>query len=215
MKKLIRTLLIFVVVGVIGYAIGNRETTADKMAALSGTWRMIQPDSTEQADLLLKNIDLYEQELALVDNTSLQYAWLVEFDTEGNFRQADDIEMTKQLVREFYEGVFDDLYEGRAGLADLYEQDLSAMTKEEMQQFYAGLYGYDTYEALMDRFVSSAYKYDEWTDYRNGTYTFDGNKLDITDTVDGYETYLIAYKLSGDTLTLTYSDGVEVYTRAN
>lgn len=214
MKKLIRTLLIFFVVGAIGYAFGNRETTADKMAALSGTWLMIEQDTTEQADVLLKNIDLYEAELALADNTSLQYAWIFEFDTEGNFRQANDIEVTKQLVREFYEGVFDNLYEGRDTLQDLYEVDFTSMTKAEMQQFYAELYGYDTYEALMERFVTVAYKYDEWTDFRNGTYTIKGDKLDIVDIAEGYETYLIAYQLNGNTLTLTYSNGTEVYTRA-
>lgn len=214
MKKLIRTLLIFFVVGAIGYAFGNRETTADKMAALSGTWLMIEQDTTEQADVLLKNIDLYEAELALADNTSLQYAWIFEFDTEGNFRQANDIEVTKQLVREFYEGVFDNLYEGRDTLQDLYEADFTSMTKAEMQQFYAELYGYDTYEALMERFVTVAYKYDEWTDFRNGTYTIKGDKLDIVDIAEGYETYLIAYQLNGNTLTLTYSNGTEVYTRA-
>lgn len=186
------------------------ESTADKMAALSGTWIMIEQDSMEQADVLLKNIDLYEQELALADNSSLRYAWIYEFDTEGNFRQADDIEATKQLVREFYNGVFDDLYEGRASLASLYEQDLSNMTKEEMQQFYAELYGYETYEALLDRFVNAAYKYDEWTDYRNGTYTIKGNILDIQ---DGSEAYTLKYEINGDTLTITYSDAVEVYTR--
>lgn len=213
MKKFIRLLAIVLTLVTLCASLSGCETTADKMAALSGTWIMIEQDSVEQATALLENIDLYEQELALADATSLKYAWIFEFDEEGNFRQADDIKMTKQLVREFYEGVFDDLYEGRASLAGLYEQDLSVMSKEEMQLFYAGLYGYDTYEALMDRFVESAYKYDEWKDYRNGYFTIKGDKLDMVDREAGYDSYLIAYKLNGDTLTLTYSDGVEVYTR--
>lgn len=213
MKRFISLLAILLTLIMVCSALSGCETTADKMAALSGTWIMIEQDTVEQANVLLENIDLYEEELALADNTSLKYAWIYEFDTEGNFRQADDIEMTKQLVREFYEGVFDNLYENRASLSALYEQDLSAMTKEEMQVFYAGLYGYDTYEALMDRFVESAYKYDEWEDYRNGYFTIKGDKLDMVDRQAGYDSYLIAYKLNGDTLTLTYSDGVEVYTR--
>ena len=213
MKRSIRLLAVILTLAALCSALSGCETTAQKMEALSGTWRMIEQDTTEQATALLEAIDLYEQEMALADVNSLKYAWIYEFDAEGNFRQADDIAMTKQLVREFYEGLIDSFYENRADLSDLYEVDMSVMTKEELQQFYADLYGYETYEALMDRFVNAAYKYDTWTDYRNGTYTIKDGKLDIVDMADGYETYLIAYKLDGDTLTLTYKDGVEVYTR--
>jgi hypothetical protein len=60
--------------------------------------------------------------------------------------------------------------------------------------------------------VENAYYYDEWTDYRNGTFTFDGDFLEI---MDGTESYTLGYKIEGDTLTISYSDGVEVYTKVN
>ncbi|MBQ6839479.1 MAG: hypothetical protein IJO45_02165 [Oscillospiraceae bacterium] len=193
------------------------ESTEEKYAALAGTWIMYEQDSEEQVMVLLESIDLYEEEIALVDKTSLRYAWIFEFDTAGNIRQAQPVEENKALVREFYEGMFDAFFDGRASLDDLYEDDLSSMNQDEFKLFYAELYGFDTFEALLDQFVQNAYVYDEWTDLRNGTFTFDSNRLSIIDSVEGENglpsSYSIIYKLEGDTLTLTYSDGVEVYTR--
>lgn len=186
------------------------ESTEDKYAALAGTWRMVEQDSEEQVMVLLEGIDLYEEEIAVVDKTTLRYAWIYEFDTAGNFRQADDIPATKDCVREFYTGMFQDLYDNRAGLGALYEQDFAAMSQDEFHLFYANLYGFETFDALIDQFVENAYFYDEWTDYRNGTFTFDGDLLDIQ---DGAKTYTLGYKIEGDTLTISYSDGEEVYTR--
>ena len=193
------------------------ESTEEKYAALAGTWIMYEQDSEEQVMVLLEGIDLYEEEIALVDKTSLRYAWTFEFDTAGNIRQAQPVEENKALVREFYAGAFDAIFEGRANLAGVYEQDLSAVTREEFDLFYAELYGFETFEALLDQFAENAYKYDEWTDLRNGTFTFESNRLSISDSVKGEnglpQSYSIIYEVEGDTLTLTYSDGVEVYTK--
>ena len=188
------------------------ESTAEKYAALDGTWIMYQTDSQEQVMILLESIDLYEEEIALVDMTSLKYAWTVAFDADHNFRQVQPVEENKALVREFYEGMFNAFYEGRATIDEAYEDDLSAMTQEEFNQFYATLYSFETFEALLDQFVENAYKYDEWEDLRNGTFTIKGDKLEIVDTIES-ETVYIGYQVEGDTLTLTYSDGTEVYTQ--
>ena len=161
------------------------ESTEEKYAALAGTWIMYEQDSEEQVMVLLESIDLYEEEIALVDKTSLRYAWIFEFDTAGNIRQAQPVEENKALVREFYEGMFDAFFDGRASLDDLYEDDLSSMNQDEFKLFYAELYGFDTFEALLDQFVQNAYVYDEWTDLRNGTFTFDSNRLSIIDSVEG------------------------------
>lgn len=217
MKKSVRILAFVLTVILAVGMLAACESTEEKYAALAGTWIMYEQDSEEQAMILLENIDLYEEEIALADTGSLRYAWTFEFDTAGNIRQAQPVEENKALVREFYVGVFDALYEGRATLDELYEGDLSAMSQEEFEQFYAGLYSFETFEELMDQFVENAYKYDEWEDLRKGTFTFESNRLSIVDSVvdeNGLpQSYSIIYKLEGDTLTLTYSDGVEVYTR--
>ena len=207
MKKVMSLVLALLMLAAMLCACESKE---EKYAALAGTWQMVADDTEEQALVLLEGIDLYEEELAVVDKTTLQYVWIYEFDTAGNFRQADDIEATKECVRAFYAGVFEDLYENRDGLGELYGEDFAAMDQAAFQQFYAELYGKDTYEALLDQFVENAYKWDEWTDYRNGTFTFDGDRLEIE---DGAESYWLEYKIEGDTLTITYSDGDEVYTR--
>ena len=207
MKKVISMVLVVLMLATMLCACESKE---EKYAALAGTWQMVADDTEEQALVLLEGIDLYEEEIAVVDKTTLKYVWIYEFDTEGNFRQADDIEATKEYVREFYAGVFEDLYENRADLGALYGEDFASMDQTAFQLFYANLYGKDTYEALLDQFVENAYKWDEWTDYRNGTFTFDGDRLEVE---DGAESYWLAYKIEGNTLTITYSDGDEVYTK--
>lgn len=217
MKKTTRVLALLLTLLLAASMLCGCESIEEKYAALAGTWIMYQPDSEEQVMVLLESIDLYEEEIALVDKTSLRYAWTFEFDTAGNIRQAQPVEENKALVREFYEGMFDAFFEGRASLDDVYEDDLSAMSREEFDQFYATLYGFETFDALLDQFVENAYKYDEWTDLRNGTFTFESNRLSVIDSVEDEnglpQSYSIIYKLEGNTLTLTYSDGVEVYTK--
>lgn len=210
MKKVTRILALAMAAAMLCAMLCACENSEEKMAELSGTWMMIEQDSQEQATALLENIDLYEGEIAVVDVNSLQYAWIYEFDTEGNFRQAEDPDKAKELVREFYTGAFEDLYAHRADIDDLYEVEMADMTEDAFYAFYAELYGYDTFEELLTRFVDSAYRYDEWTDLQSGTYSVRGGYITLT-TEEGAGK--IGYKIEGDTLTLTYSDGVEVYTK--
>ena len=203
MKKFVALFLVIVMALTTFCACESRE---EKMQALSGTWLMIQDESPAQARLLLENIDLYEEEIAVADLNSLDYAWVYEFDAEGNYRQTEDVEHNKACVRSFYAGVFDALYENRETFADSYEVDIVNMTQEEMEQFYADMYGYDTFAALMDRFVENAYDYDSRQDLQNGTYTIDDDMI-VTDLGT------IVYEIQGDALILRYSDGVEFYTR--
>lgn len=192
------------------------ESTQEKMQALSGTWYKVVEDTEEQARALLDNIDLYEEEIALVDLTSLSYVKIVEFDMENNYRFAYDVEGCKEYVRTFYVGCFDSIFEGRAVLNEAYSDfglDFSAMSKEELQQFYADLYEYADFNALIDAFVDNAYDYESLAeDIETGTYTIRGNKINCTVTGETEEEYMI-YSIENDVLTLTYADDVEVYTR--
>ena len=186
------------------------ESTEEKYAALAGTWQMVTEETEENTRIRLENIDLYEEELAVVDMEKLYNVWIYEFDMGGNFRQTDDIPAMKEYVRAFYHSIFEDLFENRADLGALYETDFAAMDQAAFQQFYAELYGLENYDAMLDQFVENAYKWDEWTDYRNGTFVIKGDYLEI---IDGGESYRLGYESDGDTLTITYSDGTEVYTK--
>lgn len=213
MKKVTKVLALVLLVVMLSSVLCACENTEEKMAELAGTWVMTCQDSEEQALALLENIELYEGEIAVVDLTSLRYAWIYEFDTEGNFRQAEDPQMAKALVKEFYIGAFDALYEHRADINALYEEaDLSKMTRAEFDQFYADIYGFANFETLMNRIVESAYRYDEWEDLQHGTYTVRGSFITLNTEEDGMGR--VGYEIEGDTLTLTYSDGTEVYTKS-
>jgi hypothetical protein len=212
MKKLTKLLALVLVVLMAATLFTACENKTEKMAQLSGSWLYVGTDSEEQVLALLQNVDMYEEEIAVADTSSLKFAWVYTFDMEGNFRQYEDVERDKQFVREFYKGFFADLYENRDALVGSYEEDLSAMTEGEMQLFYAGLYGYETFDDMINDFADIAYNYDEWEDIRNGTFEIDDGKLNI---VDQGDEYYVDYVIEGDTLTITYKDGVEVYTKIN
>lgn len=215
MKK-IKNILLFVLIAVmVAGLLGGCEDSAAKMEALSGTWTMTAQDSEEQAQILLEGIDLYEEEIAVADLTSLKYVQIVEFDTEGNYRFAYDVEGIRTCVREFYVGVFDALYENRTSLNETYGVEFDQVTEEEFRQFYAELYGLSDYETMIDQFTDYAYDYEALAEsLETGTYTIKGNSILCTITGET-EAESMGYKISGTSLTLTYIDAEEVYTKVN
>lgn len=218
MKKISKLILLVLAAAMLVGMISGCETMESKMQAkieaLAGKWTLVEQESEEQAQILLENIDAYEEEIALADLSSLSYVRLVEFDTEKNYRFAFDVEGTKACVRAFYAGYFEALYAGRASLNDAYGMEFDTMTEEEFQQFFAEVYGYDEFEPMLDYFAEVAYDYDSLgEDLETGTFTIVGD--DIMCTITGEtEAESLGYTLEGDVLTLTYADAVEVYSRS-
>ena len=209
MKKILKAIVFLLsALTVIGMYMNSRNQNEKAVEQLMGTWKMVAQDSQAQARILLENIDMYEEEIALADLNSLDYVWMYEF-TQDRYRQYEDVASAKACVRAFYEGFFEDLYENRAAVDELYDDDLSGMSWDEFGTFYAGLYSRSSYEELISHFVSVAYSYEEWTDLNSGTYEIDGDFIVVG------ENETIGFTVSGDTLTLRYSDGVEVYTKVN
>lgn len=190
------------------------ESEADKIAVLAGTWTMVGQDSEEEAKELLENIDLYEEEIALADLTTLTYKQNVVFTAEKTYHFVYDVEGTIACVREFFVETFAALYEGRATLNEVYGQEFDQMTEAEFQQFYADLYSAENFEALMDQVAEGAYNYEKMAEpWETGTYSIKGD--DIMCTITGEtQAEALGYSIEDDELTLTYSDAVEVYTRA-
>lgn len=210
MKKI--TVLVLSLVVLAGLLCGC-ESTQEKMEALSGTWYRVVQDTEEQAQLLLENIDLYEEEIALVDLTGLSYVRTVEFNMDNTYRFAYDVEGCKEYVRSFYLDCFAQLYEGRMALNETYGEDFSMMGEDAFRQFYADLYEYVDFDALIDAFVENAYDYEALSeDIETGTYNIKGEKINCTVTGETEEEYLV-YSIENDVLTLTYSDAVEAYGR--
>lgn len=191
------------------------ESEADKIAVLAGTWTMVGQDSEEEAKELLENIDLYEEEIAMADLTTLTYKQNVVFTAEKTYHFVYDVEGTIACVREFFVETFAALYEGRATLNEIYGQEFDQMTEAEFQQFYADLYSAENFETLMDQMAEGAYNYEKMAEpWETGTYSIKGD--DIMCTITGEtQAEALGYSIENDELTLTYSDAVEVYTRAN
>ncbi len=213
MKKTVLFLLILAMV-LLTFS-GCGPTTAEKIEALSGVWTITLDNTKDAAESLLDTIDAYPEEVALADLNSLDYVQVVEFTTDKTYRFAYDAEGTQACVKAFYESFFDALYEGRSTLNSVYEASFDDMTKEEFQQFYAEMYELASYEEMIDKMAETAYDYEELAEaWETGTYTIKGKNIMCTITGEVMPEAL-EYAIDGDTLTLTYSNGVEVYTKAN
>ena len=196
-------------------AVLNSVMSGNKYEALSGTWHAVISEPQEEALEFLNAIDAYEAEIAAADLNSLKYAKTVTFNPDKTYAYAFDTQGTIALVREFLDGYFHDLYDARATLNDAYGEDFTGMSKYDFFAFYAELYSYDYYEEMLDDMSSSIYNYAELEQEirETGTYTIDGKHIMCTITgttnAEGME-----YRIDEDTLTLTYVDATEVYTRA-
>lgn len=213
MKKLRNVLLLLLIAAMALAMFSGCESEADKIEELAGIWSMVVDDTEEEAMGLLEFIDLYEEEIALVDLTALDYVQTVEFSTGKNYRFGYDIEGTRNCVYEYYVGVFEALYEGRATLNEVYGVEFDQMTQAEFEQFYAELYEYSDFTEMLGDFADQAYDYEMLAeDLETGTYSIKGDEIHCS--IDGVEeAEYIVYEIAGSTLTLTYIDGVEVYTR--
>lgn len=213
MKKTVLFLLVLAMVMLTFSGCG--PSTAEKIEALSSVWKTTVDDTEDTAESLLEAIDAYPEEVALADLDSLESVKVVEFTTDKTYRFAYDAEGTRECVKAFFEGFFDALYEGRSTLNAAYETTFDDMTKADFQQFYADLYECASYEEMIQKMADNAYDYEDLAEpWETGTYTLKGNKIMCTITGEVMPEAL-EYAIEGDTLTLTYSDGVEVYTKAN
>lgn len=185
-----------------------------KLAELNGVWVSSMVRTPEQAEELLQSIDACEEEIALADLETMRIGTLAEFDGK-TYRFGFDAEQTRLCVEEYFRGYFEDLYEGRETLNLVYGENFPAMTQEEFYAFYASLYECEDYETLISMIVWRVYDYDALEEQSSsGTFTISDGKLVCKP--DGQETEsTVGYQVSnkGKTLTLSYADGVEVYTK--
>lgn len=213
MRKLNKLIALALAVLMLSAVLCGCESNQEKIEALSGTWSLTADDSEEQALALLENIDLYEEEIALVDLTTLDYVKIVTFDTNLNYSFGFDVEATKACVHSYYAEVFDTLYEKRTSLNDVYGLEFDAVSYDEFLLFYAELYGFTSFDSLLTYITDIAYDYDALQEpMETGTYTISGSKIMCTITGES-QAESLGYSINGTTLTLTYIDAVEVYTK--
>lgn len=214
MKKITRILILCLTLVMTISLLTGCESMEERIANLSSVWTYTVDETEEEARAVLESMELYEEEIALVDLTSLKYVKLVEFRTDKTYRFSYDVEATKELTRQYFEAMFDSLYENRTSLNTVYETEFDNVTKEEFLNFYAELYGAESGAEIVDLFVDSAYNYEEMgKDWETGTYTLKFNNIMCT--IDGEtQAEALGYAIEADTLTLTYIDAVETYTRS-
>jgi len=184
------------------------------MEDIAGKWERTADDTPEQAMVLLESIDFYGEEIACVDLNALDYVHTVEFSADGTYRFAVDAAGTKNCVKAFYRGVFEDLYGNRGSLDGIYDMKLSVLTQEEFNLFYAGLYGCEDFETFLNVITENAYHYEGFAEpTETGRYRIAGGMLYCTITGDSREESL-GFRLEEDELTLTFADATQVFYRA-
>ena len=206
MKKIIACILVIMMLGTLAAC-----ESVDYVAQVSGTWICPVEESEETRLMLMENLELYEEEIALVD-TKLFVAKKLTLNADKTYNFTEDVQGDKDYVRQFYTGMFQNLYEGRANLSQSYDVDISLLSEEEFLQFYAELYQAENYNALIDLLVENAYDYDSFTAIEQGTYSV-GSKRIVFDAEDDTQDGDVEYTLEGNKLTIKYSDGTEVYSR--
>ena len=87
------------------------------------------------------------------------------------------------------------------------------MSQAEFRLYFANLYGFTDYIEMLDSFSQSAYDYEALEEpYETGSYDVDGDQI-LTVIAGEYTEEAMGAALEDGVLTLTYIDGVEVYTK--
>lgn len=215
MKKLIYRLIgaglaLLIVYGV--QAVFDYVVIPRQIEKLAGTYVTEKQFEAEDVEDLLTDYDFYPEEIALVDLDTLTMPKYVQFLEDKTYTFYYDADAFKANVEALFRQAFAGMYAGRSQLSELYGVDMTAMTEGEFQTFYAELYSQESFDALVSVLTEDAYDYSAIAaDTEIGTFTIKEEK--ILCTINGTTAEeSMGYKLENGTLTLTYSNDVEVYT---
>ena len=215
--KCTKKLLCLLLAGVLSIVLfAGCESEAEKMEKLEGPWRITLANSPDNTEALLKGLYFYDEEIALIDLSSLKYDQIIEFKADKTYSFFGDPQSTWAYMREFLAQAFTDMYAGRASIESCYNVNFSDMSMEEFFQFYAELYVLSDFDALLDEFTDSVYDYAALAKpWETGTYHIKGNKILFKITGSSEEEYITYQITAQNTLELIFDDGTLVYQRAN
>lgn len=177
---------------------------------LEGSWKTKVEESREYTLQLLENFEFYEEEIALI-KTPLYTVKYLTFNRDKSYSYATRAADEAACAREFVSGFFDDLYEGRESLSACYEFDMTALSKEAFLQFYADLYEVKDFDGIVNLWLETSNP--AVGEYETGTFQITPGKIHMTVTDDEDNNGFVSYTLENGTLTLTYADSVEIYTK--
>lgn len=220
MKRFLTRLLstILTVAVVIGVRAGVTTLVENGFAAgaikkLTGTYTTKDMIPTDTAETILSKNDFYPEEIAFADLSTLYVPKFVEFHSDKTYTYYYDADGYRDNTEAFFRQFFENMYVNRTALSGLYSADFTHMSEAEFQAYYATLYGENSFDDLIRMLSNGCWDYEAVAnDVETGTFTVNDNKIIYTKTGTTLKEHVI-YKLSGDTLTLTYSDAVEVYSR--
>lgn len=185
-------------------------------ALTAAPWQRVEYLPTDTAEDFLRALDFTGTEIAKADLSTLGIVRTAAFTAQGDYRFGCDAEATKALARDYLDSFLSELCSDPAGLSELYHEtygaDMAAMTAEECQSFYAGLFGCADYEALVHHLADALFDYQAlaaWSE--SGRYDCRGKRLFLSDS-QGSDLGYVEFSLSDAALTLRYGDTTQTYT---
>lgn len=195
--------------------VGCGETVSPE--AIAYKWNTTELKGEESAKNALSYFGFTEAELACADLSSFGLVKSVEFTDTGTFRFFYDKEATKAAFEDFVNGAIAKLFENREDLSEIFGEELAAETTlVSFETAYAAQFDFQSYGEYLDYVVGELLaSFDlEHNLIEQGSYSLNGDKIELK-AENSTESEFIGFALSGDELTIIYSDAKEVYTKAS
>ncbi len=194
----------------------GEDSTQSKMDALVGTWKMNEYFDADNTKDMLEYFGFDDEELEYADLEGVYLVKLLILNEDKSYSMEYDVAASEAALRNYVDSYINDLYEQKDNLTDIYGEDIvECESIEDFQSFYAWLYDYDTYEEYLDAVIEGMSEGMELSDNVNetGVYQVKDDTLEMK--VDGESEYeYVDYAISGNQLTIEYSNVTEVYTKA-
>ncbi len=192
---------------------GEQQTDPEVIAYKWDTMELISAENTKEA---LSYFGFSEAELAFADLDAFGLVKSVEFTKTGSFRFFYDKTATKTAFEDYIEALVDKLFENRESLAELFGEELSAKrTLVSFETAYAAQYDFKSFGEYVEYVTNEllvSYDLDNSL-IEEGTFNLSADKIELK-ADKSTESEFVAYTLSGDELTIIYSDAKEVYKKA-
>ena len=181
--------------------------------SIQGTWISVTADEEKSTREFLESLGFYAEEIALIDLNSMKSARFLQFNEDGTYEMGFDVEGCKEAMAEFFDGMMDDLYNGRASLTSLYGEEVATVSREEFDLAYAEMFGCATAEEYRSFFINDILDYESW-EAENETGKYNSAMGKIYFTMDGAsEAENAPYEIKSGKLIVTYADMVVEYTK--
>lgn len=209
MKKLFILLLsAILMIGALTGCASSEELTQKVI----GVWAYTTEADEDLKRQQLESIGMTEVELPLLENLSFSYDLCYEFNQDGTWCYRYDTDSMRAAMNTLYSEVFDALYNNLTVLEEAYQVTFDC-TREEFKQLYAETQGLADYTEMIYYFAENCFDYEALgRNLAYGTYSVKGKRIILEDQIGDMDGE-VEYSLEGNTLTLHFADGVEVYTR--